>query len=84
MTGPERCQSSAARLSACRASAILPPAMEHPDNADAPARFQLHLVLAYKHEPRHDPNVRAWLERGYRVEQLQRLSDREVLITLAR
>jgi hypothetical protein len=56
--------------------------MEHsPDSAGADP-IQLHLVLPYKFEPREDHRVRAYLERGYRIEQLQRLSDREALVTL--
>ena len=47
-----------------------------------PERIQLHLVLPYKFEPGEDPRVREWLDRGYRVEQLQRVSDREALVTL--
>lgn len=46
-------------------------------------RVQLHLVLPYKFEPRRDGRVRDYLARGYRIEQLQRLSDREALVTLA-
>jgi hypothetical protein len=51
------------------------------ENAD---RIQLHLVLAYKHEAREHPRIRERLERGYRIVQLQRVSDREVLVTLER
>lgn len=46
-------------------------------------RVQLHLVLPYKFEPRQDHRVRAYLERGYRIEQLQRISDQEAIVTLA-
>jgi hypothetical protein len=46
-------------------------------------RVQLQLPLAYRHEARQHPKIREWLERGYRIVQLQRLSDREVLVTLA-
>jgi hypothetical protein len=46
-------------------------------------RVQLHLVLPYKFEPRAHRTVRRYLERGYRVVQLQRVSDREALVTLA-
>jgi hypothetical protein len=45
---------------------------------------QLHLVLAYRHELREHPRVRSFLERGFRVVQLQRVTDREVLVTLSR
>ncbi len=47
-------------------------------------RLQLHRVLSYKFEPREDPFLRRYLERGYRIEQLQRISDREAVITLRR
>ena len=52
--------------------------MENPD------RIQLHLVLAYKHEVGEHPRVKSHLEAGYRIVQLQRVTDREVLVTLAR
>ena len=45
-------------------------------------RVQLHLVLPYKFEPRRDPRVRRYLDRGYRIVTLQRLSDREAMVTL--
>ncbi len=45
--------------------------------------MQLHLVLPYKHEARGHPQVRSYLERGWRIVDLQRLTDREVLVTLA-
>jgi len=44
--------------------------------------IQLHLVLPYKFEPRDDPRVRRYLERGYRIVQFQRVTDREALITM--
>lgn len=51
--------------------------------AAAAERVQLHLVLPYKIEARRDPRVRDYLERGYRIETIQRVTDREVLVTLA-
>ena len=45
-------------------------------------RLQLHLVLPYKFQPREHPLIRQHLERGYRIEQLQRVTDREVIVTL--
>jgi len=51
--------------------------------AAAAERVQLHLVLPYKIETRRDPRVRTYLERGYRIETIQRVTDREVLVTLA-
>jgi hypothetical protein len=55
--------------------------MESTENRED--RVQLHLVLPYKFEPRQDRRVRSYLDRGYRIRQLQRISDREVLITLS-
>ena len=45
-------------------------------------RVQLHLVLPYKLEPMRDPHVRRYLDRGYRIEQFQRISDQEAVVTL--
>jgi len=47
-------------------------------------RIQLHLVLPYKHEVGDHPQVRTLLDEGYRIAQLQRVSDREVVVTLER
>jgi hypothetical protein len=47
-------------------------------------RVQLHLVLPYKHEARDHPRIRERLGQGYRIVQLQRVTDREVLVTLER
>ncbi len=44
--------------------------------------IQLHLVLPYKFQPTDEPRVKEMLDRGYRILNLQRVSDREVLITL--
>lgn len=46
-------------------------------------RVQLHVPLPYKKEPSHDPRVARLLAEGWRVEDLQRLSDRDALVTLA-
>ncbi len=43
---------------------------------------QLHLVLPYKLEVRQDRRVQGYLDRGYRIVELQRVSDREVVVTL--
>ena len=45
-------------------------------------RSQLLIDLQYKNEPRDHPAIRPLLEQGYRVAQLQRVSDREALVTL--
>jgi hypothetical protein len=59
--------------------------VENPTISHAePERIQLQLVLPYKFQPREDPQVRAYLERGFRIDQLQRISDQEVLVTLLR
>ena len=52
--------------------------------SETPRKIQLHLVLAYKHEVREHPRIKAHLARGYRIVQLQRVTDREVLVTLNR
>lgn len=67
-------------LLAPRAAGYPPAAMA----SEAPRRLQLHLDLPYKKEPREDPRVRAWLDRGYRISRLQRLTDRDALVTLER
>jgi hypothetical protein len=41
-------------------------------------------VLPYKDEPATHPRIKAHLDDGYRIEQLQRVTDREVLVTLLR
>jgi hypothetical protein len=46
-------------------------------------RTQIHLELPYKQQPRDHPTVKAYLERGCRIEHLQRLTDRDVLVTFA-
>ena len=51
---------------------------------DQERRIQLHLTLPYKHEVGDHPQVKPHLAQGYRVVQLQRLTDREVLVTLDR
>jgi hypothetical protein len=49
---------------------------------DRPRRIQLHLVLPYSIEPRRHPVLKAKLEEGYLVRELQRLTDREVAVIL--
>jgi hypothetical protein len=49
---------------------------------DAGGRVQLHLVLPYKADPIEHHRIKAYLDRGYRIEQLQRLTDREAIVTL--
>ena len=47
----------------------------------ATRRMQLQLALPCRREPRDDERVRRQLDLGWRIAQLQRLSDQEVLIT---
>ena len=51
---------------------------------ETPDRFQLQLVLPSRQEAGSHPRVREHLARGFRIVQLQRLSDREVVVTLER
>jgi len=44
-------------------------------------RLQLRLPLPYGRQLRDDERVRRQLDLGWRIAQLQRLSDQEVLIT---
>jgi hypothetical protein len=44
-------------------------------------RLQLQLPLPCSREPRDDERVRRQLDLGWRIAQLQRLSDQEVLVT---
>jgi hypothetical protein len=48
-----------------------------------PSRLQLHLKLPYKIEARDHPVVKRYLEQGYRIAQLQRLTDRDAIIVFA-
>lgn len=47
-----------------------------------PSRIQFYLTLPYKHDPIADPLVRAYLDRGYRIVQFQRLTDRDAVVTI--
>lgn len=58
------------------------PEMDKRETSENTDRIQLHLVLPYKHEAATHPQIQAHLKRGYRIEQLQRVTDREVLVTL--
>ena len=51
--------------------------------SEAPDKIQVQLVLPYKDEPRSHRTVRAYLDRGYRIVDLQRVTDREVVVTFA-
>ncbi|HJQ98916.1 MAG TPA: hypothetical protein VJ826_11425 [Candidatus Polarisedimenticolaceae bacterium] len=45
-------------------------------------RLQLQLPIPYHREPRDDERVRRYLDRGFRIERYQRLTDQEVVLTL--
>lgn len=47
-----------------------------------PRPIQLHLTLAYRFDPIKHERVRQLLARGYRIEQFQRITDREAVVTL--
>ena len=55
---------------------------EKPDSQEN-GPVQLHLVLPYKFQPAEHPRIRGYLDRGWQIAELQRLTDREVLVTLA-
>ena len=46
-------------------------------------RVQIQLGMPYKQQPADHPRVRAYLDRGYRVVHVQRVTDQEALVTLA-
>ena len=48
--------------------------------ADRP--IQLHLELPYKIEPRQHREIARYLDAGWRIQNLQRISDREALVTM--
>ena len=48
------------------------------------ARVQMHLALSFKKEPRDHPRIAALLGEGYRIDQLQRVTDKEAVVTLVR
>ena len=49
---------------------------------NTPKTLQLHLVQPYKIELNRHHRVRRLLDQGYRISTLQRITDREVLVTL--
>ena len=52
-------------------------------DSPAPRRpIQLHLVLPYKFDPIDHRRVRELLAQGYRIDEFQRLTDREAVVTL--
>jgi hypothetical protein len=44
-------------------------------------RIQVQFQLPYNRQAQDDERVRSYLDRGWRIAQLQRLSDQETLIT---
>jgi len=59
------------------------PTLSDPSTAQG-ERIQLHLVHPYSVEIRDNAKVKRYLDGGYRIAHLQRVTDREVLVTLAR
>jgi hypothetical protein len=51
---------------------------------ERPERVQLHLTLSFKKEPRDDPRIGALLEQGFRIDEFQRVTDTEAVVTLVR
>ena len=47
-------------------------------------RIQLHLELPFNKQPGEHPRIGALLAEGYTIAQYQRLTDREVAVTLVR
>ena len=58
---------------------MLPPVL---DRDDARRRIQLYLQLPYKFDPIRHARVRELLAQGYRIEQFQRITDRDAVVTL--
>jgi len=54
------------------------------DSSTGPRRLELHVILPYKAQPSEHPGIRRYLDQGYRIEVLQRLTDREAIVVLAR
>jgi len=48
---------------------------------NAPKRLQVQIPLPYGREARDDERIRKQLDLGWRIAQLQRLTDQEVLVT---
>ena len=44
-------------------------------------RVQIQVPLPYGREPRQDERIKRHLDEGWRISQLQRLTDQEVLVT---
>lgn len=49
----------------------------------APRRVQLQLRIPYKDQPTRNRAIRERLEAGWKIEQYLRISDNEVVVTLA-
>jgi len=47
-------------------------------------RVQVQFHLPYSREARDDERIRGYLDQGWRIAQLQRLSDQEAVITFER
>ncbi len=44
---------------------------------------QVHLGLTFKQQPAQHPQVKDYLARGFRIVNVQRVNDREALVTLS-
>ena len=51
---------------------------------DPSERIQLHLELPYHHQPRDHPRIGALLAEGFVIADYQRVTDKEVSVTLVR
>ena len=51
---------------------------------DPPDRIQLHLELPYHQQPRDHPRIGALLDKGFVIADYQRVTDKEVSVTLVR
>jgi len=58
--------------------------MQDRNHQDSHRRIQLHLELPYKFDPVDHHEIKSYLDRGYRIEDLQRITDREAVVTLRR
>lgn len=45
-------------------------------------RVQLQVGMTFKQQPAEHPRIKAYLDRGYRVVHVQRVTDDEALVTL--
>jgi hypothetical protein len=60
---------------------LAPNSHEKQESMEKQDRFQLHLVLPSNQQAGEHPEIRRQLERGFLIAEIQRVSDREVLVT---